>query len=253
MAEGPVVHFFAEKLRNVLAGQPVDITFGIKRLKELGPSFSGVRISDVEAVGKQFRIHFEDGRIVLVHLLMWGTWRIYDAGEKWDKPESRARLIIRAPGTVAVAFSAPVIEVFENAEALVASRWGDSGADPLNPDYVPSEAARRIRREGSRPVGTVIMDQQVIAGVGNILRNEILFLSGIDPRRAVSSLEEGELMRILKWTRDLMERWLRNMGKEKNWLNVYQRSGQPCPRCGGTIEFFRQNDRVTYVCPACQR
>ena len=253
MAEGPVVHFFAERFHRVLAGKCASVEFGINKLKGRGDSFADVPVSGVDACGEQFRIRFGDGRIVLVHLLMWGTWRIYEGGEEWDKPRSRARLILWSDDVVAVAFSAPIVRVFEDEGALAESKWGDSGEDPLRDDYSRAGAVWSLRGEADRPIGIAIMDQSVLAGVGNILRNEILFLSRVDPRRTVGSLGDDELDRILDWTEELMERWLRNMGERKNWIHVYRRSGNPCGECGDEIEFFRQDDRITYVCPTCQR
>jgi endonuclease-8 len=252
MAEGPLVHHYARRLHSALAGKTTEVEFGIKKLRGRGAELSGATVSRVEALGKQFRIFFETGHIVLVHLLMWGSWGIYGKDEEWEKPEKRARLIIRSEDRVVVAFSAPIIRLYETAEALQESRWGNSGPDPLREDYARSAAFRSIRQEGDRPIGVVIMDQTVLAGVGNILRNEILFLSGVHPGRRVSSLEDAELQDILSHTEDLMHRWLDGVGGTKEWSVVYQRSGQPCPECGTEIEFSRQDDRVTYVCPNCQ-
>ena len=252
MAEGPVVHFYANMIHDALQGQELDVEFGINRLKGRGQEFDGVTLDDVQAQGKVFRIRFSDGRIVLVHLLMWGTWRVYDAGEEWDKPESRARLIMRGEGRVAVAFSAPVIRVFENEDELAKSRWGDPGPDPLREDWSEEEFRRRLAKKSDAEIGEVIMDQRVLGGVGNILRNEILFFAGVHPRRVVSDLSDEELRDILDHTIRLMRNWLDNMGGKKEWRRVYQRSGQPCLECGAEIEFFRQNDRVTYACPRCQ-
>ena len=252
MAEGPVVHFYANMIRDALQGQDVDVEFGIKRLKGRGQELDGAMLDDVQAQGKVFRILFSDGRVIVVHLLMWGTWRVYDADEEWDKPESRARLILRGDGKVAVAFSAPVIRVFEDEEALSKSRWGDPGPDPLRDDWSEEEFHRRLAEKSDSEIGEVIMDQRVLGGVGNILRNEILFFAGVHPRRVVSELSDDELSDILGHTIRLMRNWLDNMGGKKEWRRVYQRSGRACPECGTEIEFFRQNDRVTYACPQCQ-
>lgn len=252
MAEGPLVHHYARRLHRALAGKTAEVEFGIKKLRGRGAELSGATVSRVEALGKQFRIFFDTGHIVLVHLLMWGSWGIYGKDEQWEKPEKRARLVIRSEDTVAVAFSAPIIRLYDTAEALQNSRWGNSGPDPLREDYSRSAAFRSIREQGDRPIGVVIMDQTVIAGVGNILRNEILFLSQVHPGCKVGFLEDAELDRILSHAEDLMRQWLEDVEGDKDWSEVYQRSGRPCPECGSEIEFFRQDDRVTYVCPNCQ-
>lgn len=105
MAEGPLVHHYANRLRRVLKGKEVRVEFGIKRLKELEPSLEGLRVHEVEAYGKQFRIHFPEDRVLLVPLMMWGSWRILRNGEDWDKPREQARLVLRTPSHDVVAFS----------------------------------------------------------------------------------------------------------------------------------------------------
>jgi formamidopyrimidine-DNA glycosylase len=106
--------------------------------------------------------------------------------------------------------------------------------------------------QNSREIGEVLLDQKVIAGIGNILRNEILFRSNLHPRRRVEDLSEKEKLEMLRWILKLSDTWLREMGKPKRWIQIYRRSGQPCSRCRRTIEFLRQARRITYACPGCQ-
>jgi formamidopyrimidine-DNA glycosylase len=102
-------------------------------------------------------------------------------------------------------------------------------------------------------VGEVLLDQQVIAGVGNILRIEILFRSHIHPRRKVGSLSQDEKKTLLHWILKLFEQWMKEMGKKDTWIQIYRRSKRPCPNCKTLIDFFRQSGRITYACPKCQR
>jgi formamidopyrimidine-DNA glycosylase len=92
----------------------------------------------------------------------------------------------------------------------------------------------------------------VIAGIGNILRIEILFGSHIHPRREVKRLSDQEREELLRWILRLTHTWMKEMGKKKTWIRIYRKSGQPCPRCGDLIEFFRQAGRITYACRRCQ-
>jgi formamidopyrimidine-DNA glycosylase len=93
----------------------------------------------------------------------------------------------------------------------------------------------------------------VIAGVGNILRIEILFRSHIHPHRKAGSLSAAEKKVLLHWILKLFEQWMRNMGKRSSWIQIYRKSKRPCPKCNTLIEFFRQAGRITYACPQCQR
>ena len=253
MAEGPVVHLYAKKLKEALQGREVRIEFGLKKLKPLEPSVENISILKVEAHGKQFRFHLEDHRVLLVHLMMWGSWRIYKKGQEWDKPRERARVLFHTGTHTAVVFSAPVIRLLTPSELQEDPRWGNLGPDPLRHDFSSREFWRRFEQDPSREVGEVLLDQQVIAGVGNILRIEILFRSHIHPHRKVGSLSAAEKQVLLHWILKLFEQWMRNMGKRSSWIQVYRKSKRPCPNCNTLIEFFRQAGRITYACLRCQQ
>jgi len=92
----------------------------------------------------------------------------------------------------------------------------------------------------------------VIAGVGNILRIEILFGAHIHPHRSVRSLSKEEKTEILQWVLKLFAKWMKEMKRKQSWIRIYRKSGKPCPVCGTSIQFFRQAGRITYACPTCQ-
>lgn len=253
MAEGPVVHHYAKRLRAVLEDKEVRIEFGLKKLKASEPSVSKTRIVKVEAHGKQFRFHLEDQRILLIHLMMWGSWRIFKKGQAWDKPRERARVIFDTNSHTAVVFSAPVVRLLTPSELQENPSWGNLGPDPLRSDFSSREFFERLEQVSSREIGEALLDQQVIAGVGNILRIEILFRSHIHPRRKVGSLSQDEKKTLLHWILKLFERWMREMDKKSTWIQIYRKSKRPCPNCKTLIDFFRQAGRITYACPKCQR
>jgi len=252
MAEGPLVHHNARQLQRVLKGKQAGIEFGVRRLKAYEPSLRKVRIDDVEAYGKQFRIRLSDGRIVLVHLMMWGYWRIYEKGQAWERPRQRARLVLRTKTHEAVAFSAPLVELLTENELREHPKWGNLGPDPLRRDFSRQEFLRRLMLQPAREIGDVLLDQTVISGVGNILRIEILFRARVHPRRQVGSLSRNDKRRLIDWTLRLMKRWLDERGREDEWIRIYRRKSKPCPRCGGRVESFRQGGRITYACSNCQ-
>jgi endonuclease-8 len=253
MAEGPLVHHYANRLRRVLKGKEVRVEFGIKKLKQFELSLEGLRVHEVEAYGKQFRIHFPEDRVLLVHLMMWGSWRFYRNGEAWDKPRERARLVLRTLTHDVVAFSTPIVRLLTKSELKEDPKWGNPGPDPLRPDFSIKEFFRLLKEQSAREIGDVLLDQRVISGIGNILRVEILFRSRIHPRRLVGSLSENERNEILRWVMKLTQTWMKNMRKKNNWISIYRKSGKPCPHCGAIIEFFRQAGRITYACPRCQQ
>jgi endonuclease-8 len=252
MAEGPLVHHYVNQLKKVLQGRDVRIEFRLRKLKDVEPSLQNIHIQRVEAHGKQFRIHFSDHRILLIHLMMWGSWRIYRKGESWDKPIQRARVIFHTNSHAAVVFSAPVVKLLTLLELQNDPKWGNLGPDPLRSDFSSKEFFRRLEQYPSRQIGEVLLDQKVIAGIGNILRIEILFRSHIHPRRRIDSLSRKERTGLLQWIFELFGKWMRQIGRRSHWIQIYRRSRKPCPRCGTPIQFFRQAGRITYACPKCQ-
>jgi endonuclease-8 len=253
MAEGPLVHHYVNQLKKVLQGREARIEFRARKLKDVEPSLQNIHIQKVEAHGKQFRIHFSDDRILLIHLMMWGSWRIYRKGEPWDKPAQRARVVFHTDSHVAVVFSAPVVKLLTPLELQNDPKWGHLGPDPLRSDFSSRDFFQRLEKEPSREIGEALLDQRVIAGVGNILRMEILFRSNIHPRRRIDSLSKKEKQEMLRWILKLFETWMRQIGRRGHWIQVYRRSGKPCHECGTSIQFFRQAGRITYACPKCQR
>lgn len=195
MAEGPLVHHYVNQLKKVLQGRDVRIEFRLRKLKDVEPSFRNIYIQKVEAHGKQFRIHFSDQRILLIHLMMWGSWKIYRKGEPWDKPLQQARVIFRTDSHTVVVFSAPVVKLLTLVELQDDPKWGNLGSDPLRSDFFSKEFFHRLEQSPSRKIGEALLDQQVIAGVGNILQIEILFMSKVHPRRKVASLSKNEKKR----------------------------------------------------------
>jgi endonuclease-8 len=254
MAEGPVIHFYARQLRRVLEGKTLDITLTTRALKPYERSLEGLRVTEVEAHGKQIRIYLSDKRLILVHLMMWGSWRIYRKGAEWDKPRNRARLIVKTETHEVVAFSAPVVKIFTLHELENASDYGNLGPDPLRKDFSAKEFRQRLQKNEEREIGEVLLDQKVVAGIGNILRIEILFYAHIHPKRKIKDLSALEIDELIHWSLRLMNQWMKEMSRaKKSWVRIYRKGGHACPVCNANIQFFRQAGRITYACQGCQK
>jgi formamidopyrimidine-DNA glycosylase len=146
-----------------------------------------------------------------------------------------------------------------------------AGISPLLPDDpmegLPVRRLREIAGKRRCPVKSFLMDQRIIAGIGNIYACEILFVAGIDPRRPACSLTAAEWRRVAKATSAILRRavtcrgttvsdWrdlFGRSGTNQDHLEVYSRKGKPCRRCGGNIERIAQGGRGTWMCPMCQR
>lgn len=132
------------------------------------------------------------------------------------------------------------------------------GPDPLRADWNPSKALRLLLRNKNRKIGDALLDQSIIAGIGNILRNEILFRARLHPDLKVGAIPISKLRELTdiayKLSRTFYEYRLANK-RIKPLLLVYGRSGKPCIVCGTRIRMYYQkpNNRRTYYCPKCQK
>jgi endonuclease-8 len=203
---------------------------------------------------------------------MRGTWHRYRPGEPWRRAPGRAVLVLEVPGAVAVCFDAPVVELFETrAEALHPS-LGRLGPDLLGAAFDAEEAQRRLRdpSRAAMEIGVALLDQRALAGIGNVVKSETLFMEGVDPFARVGDLDDATLDRLVVTARRiLVESAARRRGPERvtttdpathrplapGPLWVYRRAGRPCRRCGTLIRSVAQGadlPRTTYWCPACQ-
>ena len=190
---------------------------------------------------------------------MNGSWHRYRPGERWRRPEARARLVIEVPGAVAVCFDAPVVELFEQrAEGLhpAISALGPDLLDPAFGDAAADEVLRRLRdpARAAMTISEALLDQRALAGIGNIWRNEALFVERTDPFATVASLDDDRLRRLVVTARRLLTQSA-SLAPGRQPMRVYRRSGRPCPRCGTLIRsapLATEIPRTTYWCPRCQ-
>lgn len=269
MPEGDTLFRTAAGLRPYLVGRTVTAarTGGPGAVPQVG-RIVGHEITAVETLGKNLLIRFDNGLEIRTHLRMNGSWHRYRPGERWRRPPSRARLVLEVPGAVAVCFDAPVVELLEQrAEALHPS-LGRLGPDLLAPDFDAEEAIRRLRDPSSAEVAIAeaLLDQGALAGIGNVYKNELLWIERVSPFLAVVDLGDDVLERLVASARRLLiANATAGHGPERvtttgdrgapGPLYVYGRTGRPCRRCGTRISSIRQGrdiPRTTYWCAACQ-
>ena len=254
MPEGDALARTAAGLRPYLIGRSVTRA----RARLPGPQVArvvGSTITGVDALGKNLLIRFDNGLEIRTHLRMNGTWHRYRPGEAWRRPAARARLVLEVPGAVAVCFDAPVVELFEQrAEALHPS-LSALGPDLLDPAFDADEALRRLRHpaRAGMAIAEALLDQRALAGIGNIWKSETLFVERVNPFGAVGTLDDAMLQRLVATARRLLTASAARL--RAGPLNVYRRTGRPCPRCGTPIVSAQQGSelpRTTYWCPRCQ-
>ena len=258
MPEGDSVYRFASRLRAVLQGQRIEAA----RSHGPGPvpqvqRIVGVTCNGVRSQGKNLIISFDNGLALRGHLRMFGTWHIYTPGQKWERPERDARLVLTVAGAEVVNFSAPVIELIEE-RALAAHRpVADLGPDLLDDAFDPQEAFRRLR-EPSRAavtIGDALMDQRVMAGVGNIWKHETLFRCRMNPWRRVDEIDDASLLGLILKAQELLRASVGKPGAGgRPTMFVYGRRGRPCRRCNTQLQSATQgiDIRRTTWCPRCQ-
>jgi endonuclease-8 len=256
--EGDTLRRTAAGLAPYLVGRPVTAA----RVRAGGPQVErivGATVEAVEAQGKNLLIRFDNGLELRTHLRMNGSWHRYRPGERWQRPPARARLVLEVPGAVAVCFDAPVVELFEARAAAVHATLSRLGPDLLADDWRADDAdeARRRLRDPSRAAITIseaLLDQRVVAGIGNIWRNEALFAERVDPLARVRDLSDATIDRLVETARQKLRRSVQGpTGGGPMW--VYRRSGRPCRRCGTLVRsapLATGIPRTTYWCPACQ-
>ncbi|TSE02018.1 Fpg/Nei family DNA glycosylase [Skermania sp. ID1734] len=247
MPEGDVVFLAAKRLHRALAGKTLT-GCDIRVPRYATVDLSGHRVDEVVPRGKHLLARI--GELTIhTHLKMEGVWHVYGADERWRRPAHQARIILRTEDVAAVGFSLGITEVLRRDEEVTAV--GHLGPDLLGADWDAAEATRRLCREPHSPIGIALLDQTNLAGIGNIYRSEVCFLSRVHPATPIGAVPELEALT------DRAHRVLTQAAHHPPWrAHVYGRYRMPCPRCGANIA--RENlgdgygDRSVYYCPRCQ-
>lgn len=202
----------------------------------------GRRLDGVEAVGKNLILRFEGGLVLRSHLRMSGRWTVRDRG---SVARGRPWLVLRGRAREAALWGGPVLE-------LSSRGVRDLGPDILGrpPDFERMLAGLR-RTDQARAVGDALLDQRLVAGIGNLWKAESLWRARVSPWRPLAGVSDEELLGVLREAARLMRRSL-DTGRERR--AVYGAAGRPCPRCMTLVESWGQGDanRTAYWCPACQ-
>jgi len=261
MPEGDTIFRAARALHRALAGKRVakfETAFAqLARVDDQSP-IAGRTIERVRAAGKHLIIDFSGALSLRTHMRMNGSWHIYKTGERWQRPRSDMRVVVATDDYVAVGFNVPIAE-FHATESLTL----DLGPDLLGADFDLEETTRRIRERGDEEIADVLLNQRVIAGIGNVFKSEVLFLANVSPFRRVTEVSDEELQKILTLSRRLLQRNVQPGARERRTTDrahpaealwVYSRRGEPCRKCGARIEYRKQGRDVrgTYWCPKCQ-
>lgn len=255
MPEGDTLEGIARRLQP-LVGQVPQIAAPLPRHAPLRipERLAGQAVTAVEARGKHLLIRFDSGLALHSHLRMSGRWEVGAPGRPTRRPRSTAWLILTGDACEAILFNGPVLELLTPAQARLHPALGRLGPDVLDADFDVAAAVARARRgPAEQTVADVLLDQRVLAGVGNVWKSEALFDRGLDPWTRAAELDDAALGALLDRAAAMMRAHVAS-GAMRRPVRVYGRANRPCPTCGTRIRARAQGDegRRTFWCPTCQ-
>lgn len=243
MPEGDALHRAAARLQP-LVGERIEAESPHPRGEATGVArvVDGRVLERVEAVGKHLLLRFEGGVVLRSHLRMNGRWRV---GPRGRELRGRPWLVLRGGEWEATEWNGPVL-------ALEVRPVRRLGPDLLAESTDVEAVAHRVRSRPSALVGEALLDQRVVAGIGNMWLAEALWHARVSPWRQVDEVPDDELVAAVGWARDAMRTSVR--GTRPRRRMAYRRAGRPCPRCGTPIESrgLGEANRTAYWCPRCQ-
>lgn len=273
MPEGDTIYRAAAALHRALAGQRVvrfeSVYPSLTRVHDDHP-LTAMTIDKVRSAGKHLLMHFSGGLVLRTHMRMNGSWHIYRPGERWRRSPRDMRVLVATADFEAIGFNIPVAEFIKEADLAKHEVLTRLGPDALDTHFDRDEAVRRLRSRPTVPVADALLDQRLMAGLGNVYKSEVLFTCGIHPFVSIAALDDAALGRLVDASRKLLQANVatstsgieRRAGQRRTTgrdhpgeaLWVYGRSRLPCRRCGTAISVRKHgNDaRLTYWCPACQ-
>ncbi len=274
MPEGDTIFRSARTLNLALRGKRVEAFetayAQLASVNDQSP-VAGRTIERVESRGKWLLIHFSGDLILVTHMLMSGSWHIYRRGEPWKRSRGHMRVVIATADFEAVAFDVPVASFHTERSLERDTIIPGLGPHLLSPEFSEDEAFKRLASRPDDEIANALLNQQVVAGIGNVFKSEICFACAVNPFAKVSSLPKAKLEQLLAASRRLMaanvnegagDRIVTYSGPRRTTgadnptarLWVYGRRGKQCRRCGTTILMQKQGPgvRSTYWCPECQ-
>jgi endonuclease VIII len=278
MPEGDTIYRTARALQKAIGSKVVTgFETGLAKLARVNDDtpLVGKVVEKVESRGKWCLIFFSGDLILVTHMLMSGSWHLYRNGERWQRRRSQMRMVIRTADWEAVAFNVPVAEFYTARSLERSSQVPKLGPDILSENFKVEDGVARLvaygREKPDAEIAVVLLNQRVVAGLGNVYKSEVAFAANVNPFRAMKTITPREMELMV----DVAQRYMRAnvvdgkgegivtysgnrrtthaMNREER-LWVYRRQGKECRRCGSAVMMRKQGAqaRSTYWCPVCQ-
>ena len=271
--EGDTLHILARKLGPVLTGQPVRALSLVRRTTAT-EGMEGVAITGVEARGKNLLVRFANELCLHVHLKMNGRVRIFARDPNKTHAPYGAVAMLDTEQHRVIVYDAPIARLVRTRDLRSDLHFRDLGPDILGDTFDLGEAVARLAARSAQTLGEALLDQGVIAGLGNVWKSELCFTLRLDPFAPVGAHTESELTSLLSLARTQMVQTVERPKRKipdpfdrramrqprldprqgESHMSVYEREGKPCYDCGTLIAMERQGVllRSTYFCPTCQ-
>ena len=253
MPEGDTIRRAALAIDAVLTGLEIETAEASdprSPLHRRADRLAGRTLERTEPHGKHLLLHFSGELVVHSHLGMNGVWRTSARG---GRPPARPWLMLRNGDRWIAQRGGKLLRLTTRAAAARDPALLSLGPDPLDPDFdTDVAAARLLGADPSRQIGELLLDQSLIAGLGNVLRIEACFATRVSPWRRLADLDPAEARALVEVATDHMHRAI---AEGRRPTAIYRRPPRPCPRCGGRVRSRGQGDanRITYWCESCQR
>ncbi|GAA3899545.1 endonuclease VIII [Halomonas cibimaris] len=271
MPEGPEIRRAADRVQEQLAGRPLDDAwFAFDALKPHAGALIGHQVERVDTRGKAMLTRFDNGRVLYSHNQLYGVWKLHAAGVE---PETKRSLRVRfeAGDRAASLYSASDVSLWDAATINEHPFLARLGPDLLSENVTEDEVAERLQdtRFARRGLGGLLLDQGLVAGLGNYLRSEILFFARLHYKTRPQDLADDELARLARYVIALTWQTYREKGvtNAPEWVKkakregeaprqrrfaAFEREGLGCHRCATPIERTTVSSRRLYLCPQCQ-
>ncbi len=267
MPEGPEIFLAARAVHDAVAQQPCTLELNYPPLAAKARNLRDIKVARVHARSKAMLTEFANGVVLYSHNQLYGQWLVHAVDEPLLKRQ--VRLIIRTAKHQTVLYSATDFAWLSAGKEHEHPYIAKLGPEVLSDQITPAHIAQRLAQFPRRVIADALLDQHVLAGLGNYLRADILLIARINPLLKISALSPAQLMRIAKACKTLTQRSIKQAGVVRPWAQylaarkagadyeaarfyAFDREGALCWQCSTPVARIMQGGRGLFYCPTCQ-